>query len=131
VSNTTTTTTTQSDQRRKLMSLTPEQIRNIYAKRRTKGLYDQKLVEFLNGDDSGVSVRESWATDFPLPGTDENGQGTGKKAASIKQGFENSKSRKDAPEGAENVDVIVDGDEVYLINKVAAGMDAELAEATA
>jgi len=113
------------------MALTPDQIKNIYAKRRTKGVYDTKLVEFLNDSEGGVNVRETWPTDFPYPGKDDEGKPTGKKAASIKQGFENSKGRKEAPEGSENVDVITDGEEVYLINKVLAGVEAELAEATA
>jgi len=113
------------------MALTPDQIRNIYAKRRTKGVYDQKTVEFLESGESGVSVRETWPNDFPYPGKDDEGKATGKKATSIKQGFENSKSRKEAPEGSENIDVIVDGEEVFLIHKVLAGVEAEMAEAVA
>jgi len=101
------------------MPLTPDQVRAIYANRRTKGLYDTKLIEFLDSGDNGVSVKEQWP------------ELADKKAQSLKQGFENSKDRKGAPEGSEQVDVIVDGENVYLINKVVAGIEAEVAEALA
>ena len=113
------------------MALSTEEIRAIYAKRRTKGVYDAKLIEFVESNETGVSVRETWPTEFPYPGKDAQDKPTGKKAASIKQGFENSKGRKDAPDGSENVDVIVDGEEVYLINKVSAGVEDLLTEASA
>ena len=99
------------------MPLSPEDVRAIYAKRRTKGLYDTLLVQFLASEDNGVSVKEQWP------------ELADKKAQSIKQGFENSKDRKTAPEGADTVDVIVDGEDVYLINKVVAGIESEAVEA--
>lgn len=101
------------------MPLSPDEVRAIYAKRRTKGLYDSMLVEFLNSEDNGVDVKVQWP------------ELADKKAQTLKQGFENSKDRKGAPEGSDNVDVIVDGENVYLINKVVAGIEAELAEVTA
>jgi hypothetical protein len=104
------------NQRRMKMPLSPEDVRAIYAKRRTKGLYDTLLVEFIESGDNGVSVKEQWA------------ELADKKAQTLKQGFENSKDRKGAPEGSDQVDVIVDGENVYLINKVVAGVEAELAE---
>lgn len=107
------------DRRRMKMPLSPEDVRALYAKRRTKGLYDGMLIEFLGSSDNGVDVKEQWP------------ELADKKAATLKQGFENSKGRKGAPEGSEQVDVIVDGDNVYLINKLVAGIEAELAEATA
>jgi hypothetical protein len=105
--------------RRMKMPLSPEDVRAIYAKRRTKGLYDTLLTQFIESGDNGVSVKEQW------PELND------KKAQSLKQGFENSKSRKGAPEGSDQVDVIVDGEDVYLINKVVAGIEAEVAEALA
>jgi len=124
---------------RTVMGLSNEQIKAIYANRRVKGLYDKKLVEFLGSGEAGVSVREIWPDDFAYHEKLEDDKTTGKKAASIKQGFENSRGRKEAPAGSENVDVIVDGEEVFLINKDVAGMvaestediEAELAEVTA
>lgn len=103
--------------RRMKMPLSAEDVKAIYAKRRTKGLYDQLLVKFLDSADNGVSVKEQWP------------ELADKKAQSIKQGFENSKDRKTAPDGAEGVDVIVDGEDVYLINKVVAGIETEAVEA--
>ena len=86
------------------MPLSPEQIREIYAKRRTKGQYADFLAEFLASGDNGVEVKDQWT------------QLADKKASTIKQGFENAKDKKDAPEGADRVDVIVDGEDVFLIN---------------
>lgn len=92
------------------MPLSADEVRAIYANRRTKGLYDTLLASFIESNDNGVSVKEEWS------------ELADKKAATLKQGFENSKDRKTAPDGAENVDVIVDGDNVYLINKVVSGI---------
>ena len=86
------------------MALTSDQISAIYAKRRTKGLYTQFLAELLESGENGVDVKETWP------------QLKDKKATTIKQGFENAKDKKDAPDGAETVDVIVDGENVFLIN---------------
>jgi hypothetical protein len=111
--------TVNTNTRRMKMPLSPDEVRAIYAKRRTKGLYDSLLVEFIESGDNGVSVKEQWA------------ELADKKAQTLKQGFENSKDRKGAPEGSDQIDVIVDGENVYLINKVVAGIEAELAEAVA
>ena len=105
--------------RRMRMPLSPDQVRAIYANRRTKGLYDTLLAKFIESEDNGVSVKEEWT------------ELADKKAQTLKQGFENSKDRKGAPEGSDAVDVIVDGENVYLINKTVAGIESELAEATA
>lgn len=100
------------------MALTPEQIREIYAKRRTKGLYQQFLAELLASGENGCDVKETWP------------QLADKKATTIKQGFENAKNTKDAPDGSEAVDVIVDGENVFLINAAALGDLAEVAVAS-
>jgi hypothetical protein len=96
------------------MALTAEQIRGIYAKRRTKGQYNMFLDLVLASGENGCDVKDTWP------------QLADKKASTIKQGFENAKSRKDAPEGADAIDVIVDGEDVYLINSAMVG---ELVEA--
>lgn len=88
----------------KIMALTPEQIREIYANRRTKGQYEKFLTEFLGSNEDGISVKEVWP------------QLNDKKASTLKQGFDNAKDRKEAPEGSEFVDIIVDGDNVFLMN---------------
>ena len=86
------------------MALDTDKIASIYAKRRTKGLYTQFLAELLESGENGYDVKETWP------------QLKDKKATTIKQGFENAKEKKDAPDGSEFVDVIVDGDDVFLIN---------------
>jgi len=91
------------------MPLSPEEIRKIYAERRTKGEYIAKLTQFMESEEVGISVKEEWNTAF--------GE---KKATTLKQGFENAKDSKAAPEGSELIDVIVDGENVYLINKALA-----------
>lgn len=95
-----------------MAGLSSEQIRSIYAKRRTKGLYTQFLAELLATGENGCDVKAQWP------------QLADKKATTIKQGFENAKEKKDAPDGSEAVDVIVDGEDVYLIR---ADMVGELA----
>src|SRR5215472_17817039 len=105
------------------MPLTPEQSKSIYAKRRTKGLYAEKLVEFLGSGEAGINVREEWPTDFGWDEEKPEGE-RGKLASTLKQGFENVKSKSGAPEDSEAVDVMVEGEKVYLVNKVLA---AELA----
>ena|SRR5215831_14249198 len=113
------------------MGLSNEQIRSIYAKRRTKGLYNDLLEQFILSGENGVSVREQWPTQFSWDSEKAEGE-QGKQATTLKQGFENAKDRKDAPEGADAVDVIVDGTDVFLINKAVMDVEAaELAGATA
>src|SRR5262245_42720740 len=112
------------------MALTQEQIRSIYAKRRTKGLYNELLEQFMTSGDNGVSVREQWPTQFAWDDSQEEEKDKGKQATTLKQGFENAKDRKDAPDGSELIDVIVDGNDVYLINRAVTEVGA-LVEATA
>jgi len=102
------------------MPLDSDRIRDLYAKRRKKGIYTEKLIVFLGSGDAGVSVREEWPTEFPWDESKE-GKDRGKQATTLKQGFENAKEKKDAPEGSEYVDVLVEGEDVFLINKVLTG----------
>lgn len=115
-----TATKTETKPERKLiqMPMTPDQIRAVYAKRRTKGLYLDKLALFIESGEGGVSVKEEWATEF-----------ADKKATSLKQGFENAKAKNTAPEGSQAVDIIVDGEDVYLLNR--AILDAEVVDEAA
>jgi hypothetical protein len=115
-SDTSNTNNTNTTARRMKMALTAEQVRAIYAKRRTKGQYTELLTAFIESGDTGVSVKEEWT------------QLADKKAPTLKQGFENAKEKKDAPEGADTVDVITDGDDVFLINRAIVGAE-ELVEA--
>jgi hypothetical protein len=115
-----------------MASVSNDKIRSLYANRRKKGLYLDFLQKFLDSGETGISVRETWPSEFPHVTVDpENPEKKiGKQVTSIKQGFDNAKEKKDAPENADIVDVIVDGEDVYLINKVLYGGDAESAEDT-
>jgi hypothetical protein len=102
-----------------MASLTPEQITALLGKTRQKGMYIEKLNAFLASGEQGVLVNETWP------------EFAGKKATTLKQGFENAKENKEAGEGSENVKVIANEDQVYLINLAAAGLVADEAEAEA
>jgi len=93
------------------MALTPDQIASLLASTRTKGQYAEFLGEFLASGESGVNANEQWVAI------------SGKKATTVKQGFESAKDKKDAPDDARYVKVLVSEDQVYLINLKAAGVD--------
>lgn len=98
---------------KQMAGLTPEQIRGLLASSRTKGEYSEYLGEFLESGDAGVCANEEWVSLKD------------RKDTTIKQGFENAKNSKTAPEGADNVKVLRNDDKVYLINLVVAGMGAD------
>jgi hypothetical protein len=87
-----------------MAGLTQDQILQLLAAGRQKGVYRERLATFLNGGEAGISVSEV----FP--------DLAGKKTTSLKTGFENVKKSKDAPEGSDNVVIRVVEDKVYLIN---------------
>lgn len=95
-----------------MAGLTSEQIAALLGNTRTKGQYTVYLTDFLTSGEQGICVNEQWV-DL-----------AGKKATTLKQGFENAKDNKNAPDGAENVKVISNEDKVYLINLTAAGIEA-------
>lgn len=101
------------------MALDTEKIAALYASRRQKGIYLRILAEFIASGDQGVDVKEEWP------------QFASKKATTLKQGFDNAKGKKESPEGADLVDVIVDGAGVFLINTALATSETELVGAEA
>lgn len=98
---------------RKMAGLTAEQIQQLLGKSRSKGQYIVHLNSFLASGEGGVCANDEWV-DL-----------ADKKATTLKQGFENAKTNKDATDGAENVKVLVNEDKVYLINLTAAGVAAD------
>jgi hypothetical protein len=86
------------------MPLTNEQILELLSKTRQKGQYVSILNEFVTSEQAGVSVNDTW------PAL------AGKKATTLKQGFESAKDKKEAVDGADKVIVKADGDRVFLIN---------------
>jgi len=87
-----------------MAGMTPEQILAVLGQSRTKGEYAGYLKDFLESGEAGVSVNDTW------PALSQ------KKATTVKQGFENAKDKKDAPEGAENIKIVKSNDQVYLFN---------------
>jgi hypothetical protein len=100
-----------------MAGLDPNEVKRLYANRRQKGLYTQLLSELIGSGENGANVKENWP------------QLAEKPASTLKQGFENAKQKKDAPEGSENIDVIVDGENVFLINTATFGEDGSETEA--
>lgn len=97
---------------RKMAGLTPEQIAQLLGASRTKGVYIQRLTEFMNSGEQGVDAKAEWP-EFAEKAT-----------ATLKQGFENAKNSKNAPAGVEHVRVITNEDNVYLINQPPAEAEA-------
>lgn len=112
-SNSSTEVTTNTNERgKKMAGLTPEQIAQLLGASRTKGVYIQRLTEFMNSGEQGVDAKAEW------PEFSE------KATATLKQGFENAKNSKNAPAGVEHVRVITNEDNVYLINQPPAEAEA-------
>ena len=85
------------------MALTPQEIANLMAKKRTKGLYEEKLTElYSDSDEAGVDVAEQWI-DF-----------AGKNATTLYQGFSNA-AKKLGLEDA--VDIVNRDGHVFILVK--------------
>jgi len=88
----------------KLMGLTTEQVQALLAKKRTKGLYEDRLVELTTeSDEMGVNPVESWPLDF-----------NGKSATTMYQGFRNAATKLGI---SEDIDVIQRDGAVFLLVK--------------
>lgn len=109
----------QTERKYKVMAgLSPEQITALLSKTRQKGLYTDKLNEFVGMELAGVDVGEQWI------------EFQGKKGSTLKQGFDSAKEKKEAAPGTDQVKVVSqkgeDGSEhVYLINLALAQADAD------
>jgi hypothetical protein len=101
-------TTATTTKERKMAGLNADQIKALLGKTRQKGLYVQRLNEFLASGEAGISVKETWV------------EFADKKDTTLKQGFDNAKENKEASEGSENVKVIANEGDVFLINLAAA-----------
>jgi hypothetical protein len=86
-------------------TLDADAITALLAKSKQRGEYDRQLKAFLESEAPGIQV--------PLT----EGPFNGKASSSVKAGFEGAKKREGAPEGANEVRVIVDGENVYLIRQ--------------
>lgn len=97
------------------MALTPEQIAGLLAKKRVKGLYEEKLTElYSDSDEAGVDVAETWL------------EFVGKNATTLYQGFNNA-AKKLGLEDA--VDIVNrDGHVFILVKTRVAVVMADLAD---
>jgi hypothetical protein len=84
------------------MGLTPDQIQGLLAKKRVKGLYEEKLTFlYSDSDEAGVDVKEQWPVEF--------GQ---KSATTLYQGFSNAAKKLDLEDA---VDVINRDGHVFIL----------------
>ena len=85
------------------MGLTPEQIKGLMAKKRTKGIYDERLMEVYESDEAGVDVAETWPVDF-----------SEKSATTLYQGFSNAAKRLEMEDA---VDIVNRDGHVFILVK--------------
>lgn len=102
------------------MGLSPEQIQGLLAKKRVKGLYEEKLTFlYSDSDEAGVDVKEQWPVEF--------GQ---KSATTLYQGFSNAAKKLDLEDA---VDVINRDGHVFILVTTRANLvitEAAAAEAS-
>jgi hypothetical protein len=85
-----------------------EELNAILAGARGRGDYKTVLGAFI---DAGIRLAQ-----VPL----DNGLFEGKKAQTVKTGFENAKTSKEPPQGADQVKVVKKDDKIYLVNQAVA-----------
>jgi len=112
------------------MGLSNAEIQALYAKKRTKGLYEDCMTELLEGDEPGVNPAETWPLHFGTitvvetnedgtPKLDENGEKVTKKepkksATTIYQGFNNAVKKLNL---TNDIDVIQRDGAVFIMVK--------------
>src|SRR5215831_8195262 len=89
------------------MALSQDKIAKLYANRRQKGIYEERLVELMESDEPGADAHEDWPRDF-VPG------GEKKSASTLYQGFNNA-AKKLGIDG--QIDVISRDGSVFIIVK--------------
>ena len=110
--------------------LTDEQIMALQSKTSGRGIYKQMLSDFDGLGVRGVNVRAQWPHLMNSDKLDENGVVKPKTAQTLKQGFDTAKGSKNALPAFASIDVIADGDNVFLIRNSeapAAPAEAEVA----
>lgn len=103
-----------------MAGLDASQIAALLGKTRQKGRYIEVLNEFIESGEMGVSVKQTWP------------EFAEKKEATLKQGFDSAKDHKDAAEGADQIKVVNNEGDTFLINLATASEElGELATAGA
>ena len=86
------------------MALTPAQIAELMAKKRTKGVYEDKLnILYTESDEAGVDVAEQWPLEF-----------SGKNATTLYQGFSNAAKKLEIEDA---VDIVNRDGHVFILVK--------------
>lgn len=85
------------------MGLSNDQIAALYAKRRVKGLYEDKLMELMESDEPAIDPADSWPVEF-----------SNKSATTMYQGFNNAAKKLNL---ADDVDVIQRDGAVFIAVK--------------
>jgi hypothetical protein len=86
------------------MPLDKDMIASLYANRRTKGMYEDKLYFLMNeSDEPGVDVAETWPTDFGK-----------KQPTTLYQGFNNAAKKLEVDD---QVDVVNRDGHVFILVK--------------
>lgn len=111
--NKTTTNQIETKEIKKMAGLTAEQIQALVSGTRKKGEYVASLNQFIASGENGCDVRETWP------------EFQGRKVSTLKQGFDNAITNKAASDGADQVKVYKQGEDVFLVNMAVAA--AELA----
>lgn len=86
-----------------------EELEGILSGAKSRGRYRTILADFIS---SGV---KAWR----VPTAEGSGEFAGKKTQSLKTGFESAKKHKEAPDGSDQVRVIVQNDAVFIVNDAA------------
>ena len=108
------------------MGLTIEQIRALRAKKKVKGIYEDKLHQLLTeSDEPGVDVAETWPEDFTF--INDDGERVSKAANTLYQGFTNAASKLEVED---QVDIMNREGHVFIM-VLSRIEEAEAAEAAA
>jgi hypothetical protein len=84
------------------MALSPDRVKSLYAKRRTRGGYVEILTEVVESDENGFAAKETYP------------QLAEKHTATLYQGFRNAAEKMGI---SDEVDIINSDDEVFVILK--------------
>jgi len=109
------------------MGLTIKEIQALRAKKRVKGLYEDKLYSLLNeSDEPGVDVAETWPQEFTVVNP-ETGKRESKAANTLYQGFTNAAEKLQVDD---QVDIMNRDGHVYImvLSRIEEAEAAEAAE---
>ena len=89
------------------MPISKEKLAELYANKRTKGVYEAKLSIFLESDEPGVDPAEDWPLEFTTIDP-ESKERKPKNATTLYQGFRNAAEKLGVLFSAENPEGVID-----------------------